>query len=88
VSPGGVEEAVRDVSVQRFDHSVPQIIRNKNDAYLVIDVAALRVPPNSILHEIRVRFPEATTVREYELVGSHRIATSANSIMLQVLAID
>ena len=79
--------AVREISVQRFDHSVPQIIRNRNEAFLVLDVASLRAPPNSILHELKVTFPAVTTVKEYELIGSRRITTSANSIVLQVLAI-
>jgi hypothetical protein len=87
VGPPESSVAVRDISVQRFDHSIPQIIRNKNDAYLVVDVSVLRAPPNSILHELRVHFPVVTTVREYELIGSHHMTTSANSIVLHVLAV-
>jgi hypothetical protein len=87
IGPPGLSAAIREISVQRFDHSVPQIIRKQDEAILVVDVDALRAPPNSILHELRVIFPVVTTVREYELIGSRRITTSANSIMLQVVGI-
>jgi Restriction endonuclease len=83
----GTEAAVRDISVQHYAHSVPQIIRARDEVHLVLDVSSLQPPPNSILHEFRVQFSTTTTLKMYELIGSRDIRTEATSIMLKVVPV-
>lgn len=77
--------ALRNVAVESFEHSVPEIVRSGSNAYLVIDVSKLSAPSDSILHEFRVHFPDTTTVQEYELVGTRTINTPLTRVVLEVV---
>src|SRR5262249_48466752 len=46
----GVPSTLRDVAVQRFEHSVPEIVQHSAEAHIVVDVSNLSPPPDSILH--------------------------------------
>jgi hypothetical protein len=48
---------LRDIGVDRFDHSVTELGYTSNKVYVVLDVERLDSPPNSILHHIGVRLP-------------------------------
>jgi hypothetical protein len=84
VGTPGVPAAVRDITVHRFDHSVPEIIMHSNEAHLLVDVSKITVPSDAILHELRVRFPRETTVTRYELIGRRSLSTRASKIRLEV----
>ena len=77
--------ALREVTVETFKHSVPEIGRSGSNAYLVIDVSKLLPPPDSILHEFRIKFPSVTTVQEYELVGTRTINAPLTKVVLNVM---
>ena len=76
---------LRDIAVQRFEHSVPEIVQHRTEAHIVVDVSNLSSPSDSILHEFRVKFPSITTVREYELVGTRTITVPVTKIELLVV---
>lgn len=84
VDTPGTPVLQRDITVQRFDHTVSEVIRKQDDVHLVVDVSKLQPPPNSILHEMRIAFPSTVTLRGYELVGERRMLTRATSVMLEV----
>jgi hypothetical protein len=84
VGEPGVPSALRDIAVQKFEHSVPEIVWRGPEAHIIIDVSNLRAPSDSILHEFRVRFPSRTTVSKFELVGTPTIQTRATKVELKV----
>lgn len=84
VGEPGVLSALRDVAVQKFEHSVPEIVQRGAEAHIVVDVSNLTPPSDSILHEFRVTFPNTTTVRKYELVGTRTMHTPATKVELLV----
>ena len=75
---------LREVGVQRFEHSVHEIVHHAGKAHLIIDFSGIPSPPNSILHASRINFSEVTTVEHYELVGEKRIQVQADQIELIV----
>jgi len=82
----GVPSTLRDVAVQRFEHSVPEIVQHSAEAHIVVDVSNLSPPPDSTLHAFRVTFPTTTTVSKYELVSTRTIQTPATRLELNVWA--
>jgi hypothetical protein len=52
-----------------------EIIRNKDTVHVVLNVSNVTPPPDSLLHEMQVRFPTSVTVSDYELIGSRSIST-------------
>lgn len=83
-TPGTAVE-LRDVAVESFEHSVPEVVRRGSDAYLIIDVSKLSAPADSIVHEFRVIFPECTTVQHYELVGTRRLYAPLTKVEQRVV---
>jgi hypothetical protein len=77
-----VPAQVRDVSVQRFDESVPEVIRTRDGVHLVIDASAIGRPPNSIAHEIKITFQSITKLQSYELIGRGVMGTPASTVAL------
>jgi hypothetical protein len=84
VGAPGASVALRDITVQKFDHSVSELIQRGNEAHLLVDVGRLKPPSDAILHELRVTFPKVMTVGRYELVGTRTLSTPANKIRLSV----
>jgi hypothetical protein len=80
----GVPAPLRDIAVQKFNHSVPELIQKQNEAHLLVDVSKLPVPPDSILHEIRISFKKKMTLTRYELVGMRSMHTRSTKIALIV----
>jgi hypothetical protein len=76
---------MREISVDRFEHSVPEIAYAKSKVSVIVDVSRLTPPANSILHHIAVKFPkEGFTLANYELVGDRRMITRTNAICLEI----
>ncbi|RSU47347.1 restriction endonuclease [Sphingomonas sp. S-NIH.Pt15_0812] len=76
----GKPSLLRDTSIQRFDHSVRELISNGNDLYLQIAVDNIQQPENSILHEINVHAPTVSNLKKYELVGDRMLKAAVTSI--------
>lgn len=79
------ETLLRDVTVQRFDHTVPQVIRRGNDIHLVLDVSALTPLSDSILHEMNVKFVSPVTLNSYELIGDRAMRAKGQLTILQMV---
>jgi hypothetical protein len=75
---------LRDITVQKFDHSVPEIIQHGNEAHLLIDASKLIPPPDAILDKFTITFAKVTTVTRYELIGARTMLTSASKVRLDV----
>lgn len=78
---------LRSTSVQRFDHTAPEVLLVDDQASLRVDVSGIQAPDNAILHEMKIVFPRTVTVTEYELVGSRRLTSRATKIELLVHAV-
>ncbi len=77
--------ALRDITVQKFDHSVPEIIQRDNEAHLLVDVSKLIPPSDAILDKLTITFAQVTTVTRYELIGRRTMMTPASKIKLEVV---
>jgi hypothetical protein len=75
---------LRDLTVQRFDHAVTEVIRNQNEVHLVIDASTIRPPQDSILHEMRIAFQSPVTLKGYELIGDRQILTKGVTTSLSI----
>lgn len=75
---------IRDVSVQRFDQTVSEVISHKGDLHVTIDTDHIKSPPNSLVHNIEMHFPESIRLDRYEFIGK-LIRTSATTQRLNVL---
>ncbi|MGH8218594.1 MAG: hypothetical protein ACREUT_08525 [Steroidobacteraceae bacterium] len=75
---------LREITVQHFDHTASQIVRSQRDIHLVLDVSNLRPPPDSILHEMQIKFQSAVTLKEYELIGARQIISKGQTTVLDV----
>lgn len=64
-----IARPLRAIGVQRFDHSIREVVQHDGKAHLLVDFSSIKVPANSILHETRVHFPTQTTVDHFEIVG-------------------
>ncbi len=76
---------MREISVNRFEHSVPEIAYTKSKVSVVVDVSRIASPANSILHHIAVKFPkQGLTLAHYELVGDRKMVTRTTTICLEI----
>ena len=75
---------LRDVSVERFDHSVSELITHKGDLHLTIDVDRVICPDNSILDEIEIESSTATNLEKYELVGNRNLDSKSTIVSLEI----
>jgi len=82
----GVHVFLRSASVQRFDHTVQEALLVGEEASLRVDVSSIQAPDNAILHELKVMFPRTVTLKQYELVGSRRMASQVTKVALLVHA--
>ena len=80
--------ALRDVTVQRFNHTVSEVIRKENNVHVVVDVSRLNPPPDSILHEMDIKFQQQVALKDYELVGTRMILSKGVNTELLVLAVQ
>ncbi len=80
----GLAIALRDVSVEHFDHSVRELISHNGNVHLMIDVERIVSPSNSILDQITIECPTQTSLKQYELVGSRRLVAPLNTVALAV----
>ena len=80
----GEAATLRATSVQKFDHTVSEMIVAGHMVAMVVDVDRLAVPDNSILHTLQVAFSSVKTVTSYELVGGRRLISQADRIRLEV----
>ncbi|MGH8083919.1 MAG: restriction endonuclease [Lysobacter sp.] len=87
VDSPGTDRQLRSIGVQRFDHSINEVVQYGGQAHMLVDFSSLNPPPNSILHETRVHFPTATDVTHFEIVGDKRLQVQANQIGLFVIPI-
>jgi hypothetical protein len=87
VDPPGTPVLLREVTVQRFEHSVSEVIRRQGNVHFVINVSGIHPPQDSILHELKVTFDSTVTMQGYELIGDRMVRTHATSVMLQVVAL-
>lgn len=87
VDAPGTPRAQRAISVQRFDHFVPEVVQHGGEARLQIDVSSVQPPDNSILHALRVQFSQPVRVNNYELIGNRRMLTRADCVALNVVPI-
>jgi len=85
VDAPGVPRALRSTHVQKFDHSISEALQHEGEAHLQLNVSNVHVPPNSILHEMRITFPVKTKVTKYELVGCKKMHSIANTIALNII---
>jgi hypothetical protein len=81
----GTARALRAIGVQRFEHSINELVQHNGEAHLQIDVSSIRSPANSILHETRLHFAQPVKVSRYELIGDRRILVVADQVALNVL---
>jgi hypothetical protein len=84
VAHPGTPLQLRDISVQRFEHTVSEIIRSKNDVHVALDVSNLKPPPDSILHQMQVEFPASVTVKGYEIIGNKTLLSQGLATALNV----
>ena len=77
---------LRDVTVENFEHSVKEIIKNDSEAHIVIDTSNLKPPPDSILHEFKIVFSRDTQVKKYEIIGNRTFYTPARITELLIVA--
>lgn len=87
VDTPGTARMLRTIGIQRFDHFVGEVVQRDEEAHLQIDVSSVQPPDNSILHEMRVQFPQPVHVTHYELVGNRRIFAHADRIALNVFTV-
>lgn len=73
MAPSGTPVQLREVTVQKFEHTVGEVIRNQNDIHLVVDVSNVSPPPDSILHEMKIKFQTVVTLKGYEVIGNRRM---------------
>lgn len=83
----GTPALLRDTSVQRFDHSVRELISNGCDLHLQVAVDNIQSPDNSILHEIQIHAPTVSNLKKYELVGDRNLKAALTSVELLVTAV-
>lgn len=76
---------LREIGVQRFDHSIHEVVQYDGKAHILIDFSGISPPSNSILHETRVFFPKETTVDHFEIIGDKRLQVPADQIGLYVV---
>jgi len=88
VDKPGTKREVRSTTVQRFDHSVSEVLQHKGSAHLQVDVSKVKSPVNSILHGVKITFPISTQVTQYTLVGDRRMRVDANAIALAVYTVQ
>jgi hypothetical protein len=84
VAHPGTPLQLRDISVQRFEHTVSQIIQSKNDVHVALDVSNLKPPPDSILHQMQVTFAASVTVKGYEIIGNTTLLSQGVTTALNV----
>jgi hypothetical protein len=80
----GEKTVLRTSSVQRFDHTVDEVILAEDRASLRIDVSAIQAPDNAILHAFSVEFPRKVAIEGYEIVGSRRLYSKATRVSILV----
>lgn len=85
VDDPGTARALRSIDVQRFDHTVSEIIQVAGEAHLQIDASTIQVPPNAMLYLMRTRFPRPTHVSRYELIGNRRIESVTDAFALNIV---
>lgn len=87
VDAPGTARQLREIGVQRFDHSIHEVVQYDDRAHMLIDFSGLSPPPNSILHTTRVSFPKETTVDRFEVIGDKRLQVPVDQIGLCVVPI-
>ncbi|WP_084499890.1 restriction endonuclease [Luteimonas mephitis] len=81
----GTARQLREIGVQRFDHSIHEVVQHDGRAHVLVDFSRLTPPPNSILHTTRVTFPKETAVDHFELIGDKRLQVPVDQIGLFVV---
>lgn len=84
VDTPGTSRSLRSTEVQRFDHSVNEVLQHAGESHLQVDVSNLKVPGNAILHETKIMFPQPTKVTQYELIGNRRMLSVADRVALSI----
>lgn len=79
---------LRTIGVQRFDHSVHEVVQYDGRAHMLIDFDGIYPPSNSILHQTRVTFPQQTQVDHFEIIGDKRLQVPADQIGLSVVPVS
>lgn len=85
VDAPGTTRPLRSTEVQRFEHSVHEVLQHAGEAHLQIDVSKVRPPGNAILHETRIVFPRPTRVTRYELIGGRRMLSAGDQVALNIV---
>lgn len=85
VDAPGTARPLRSTEVQRFEHSVHEVLQYAGESHLQIDVSKVRPPGNAILHETQIVFPQPTRVTRYELIGDRRMLSVADLVALNVV---
>jgi len=76
---------LRDIGIDRFDHSVTELGYANDKLYVVLDVERIVSPANSILRHVAVKLPrEGLTLSSCDLIGSRRMITRSTAIQLQI----
>ncbi|MDR3571912.1 MAG: restriction endonuclease [Candidatus Pacebacteria bacterium] len=81
----GESAALRSTSVQKFEHTVEEMIIAGDQVAMSVNVERLKVPDNSMLHTFAVRFSDIKTVTKYELVGNGRMVSQINRTRIDVV---
>lgn len=85
VDTPGTARQLREIGVQRFDHSIHEVIQYDGRAHMLIDFSGLSPLPNSILHATRVSFPKQTAVDRFEVIGDKCLRVPVDQIGLYVV---
>jgi len=83
----GTPTLMRETSIQRFDHSVRELISNGSDLHLQVAVDNIQSPDNSILHKIEIHAPAVSNLKKYELVGDRNLKAALTSVEFVVTGI-
>ena len=88
VDAPGTARPLRAIGVQRFDHSVHEVVQYDGRAHILVDFSGICPPSNSILHETRIAFPKQTEVDDFEVIGDRRLQVPADQIGLYVVPLS
>ena len=83
----GTPALMRSVTVQRFDHTVSEVILHRDTAHALVNVSTLVSPTDSLLHEMKITFPQSMSQADYELIGDNKIWTRCRRTALHVVAV-
>jgi hypothetical protein len=83
----GTPALMRSVTVQRFDHTVSEVILHRDAAHALVNVSTLAAPTDSLLHEMKITFPQSMSQADYELIGDNKIWTRCRRTALHVVAV-